>query len=233
MKILVVIAVAVFTGCQASVIRQDEAKPSIEMVKDAFWDYVSKATLTTEEILQKIKESEMGQEVNTRISESGDAINQYAVAVSGQVTPLTQELLAKMSQEAEQLKARLQQDISSVKTQLEPYIEELTSDIQQQVEQWKKDMAPYTDAQQSEALRAALLQKNEELKMSLEKSMSELQAKLGPQADELDKHLQDFQKNIALFVQNSEKVPQTLDPYAQDLKAQLTALWESFTKNIQ
>lgn len=94
---------------------------------------------------------------STRISESGDAINQYAVAVSGQVTPLTWELLAKMSQEAEQLKAHLQQDISSVKSQLEPYIAELTSDIQEQVEQWKKDVAPYTDAQQSEALRAALL----------------------------------------------------------------------------
>lgn len=63
--------------------------------------------------------------------------------------------------------------------------------------------------------------------------MSELQAEMGPQAEELLKHLQDFQKNIALFVQDSEKVPQTLDPYAQDLKTQLTVLWESFTKNLQ
>ncbi|KAI5087276.1 apolipoprotein A-IV isoform X1, partial [Silurus meridionalis] len=230
MKILAVIAIVVFNGCQASVIRQDEAKPSFEMVKDAFWDYVSKATLTTEDILQKIKESDMGQEVNTRISESGDAINQYAVAVKHQVTPLTQELLAKMSQEAEQLKARLQQDFGSVKTELEPYIEELASDIQQQMEQWKKDVAPYTDVQQPEALRAALLVKTQELKMNLEKSTSELQAKLGPQTEQLEKHLQDFQENIALFVQNSEKVPQTLDPYAEDLKTQLTSLWESFTK---
>lgn len=138
-----------------------------------------------------------------------------------------------MSQEAEQLKARLQQDTSSVKTQLEPYIEELTSDIQQQVEQWKKDMAPYTDAQQTEALRAGLLQKNEELKTSLEESISKLQARLGHQAEELETYLQDFQKNMALFIQSSEKVPQTLDPYAEDLKTQLTALWETFTKNIQ
>lgn len=42
---------------------QDQAKPSMDMVKDAFWDYVAKATLTTDDILQKIKESEMGQEV--------------------------------------------------------------------------------------------------------------------------------------------------------------------------
>lgn len=51
------------------------------------------------------------------------------VAIPDQVAPLTQEMLAKMSQEAEQLKACLQQNISSVKSQLEPYIGELTSDI--------------------------------------------------------------------------------------------------------
>lgn len=42
---------------------QDQAKVSLDIVKDAFWDYVAKATKTTEDILQKIKESEMGQEI--------------------------------------------------------------------------------------------------------------------------------------------------------------------------
>lgn len=78
--------------------------------------------------------------LSAKISESAEAISKYAVAIPDQVTPLTQELLAKMSQEAEQLKARLQQDIRSVKNQLEPYIEELKSDIQHQVEQWKKEV---------------------------------------------------------------------------------------------
>lgn len=47
-------------GCQANVIWQEQAKLCMEMVKNAFWDYVAKATQTTEDILQKIKESEMG-----------------------------------------------------------------------------------------------------------------------------------------------------------------------------
>ena len=57
------------------------------------------------------------------------------MAVRGQLTPLTQDLLTKISQEAEQLKVRLQQDLSSVKSQLEPYVQEVMSELQQQVEQ--------------------------------------------------------------------------------------------------
>lgn len=33
------------------------------MVKDAFWDYVAKVTLTAEESLNQIRQSELGQEV--------------------------------------------------------------------------------------------------------------------------------------------------------------------------
>lgn len=57
-----------FKGSQANVIWQDQAKLGMEMVKDAFWDYVAKATETTEDILQKIKEYEMGQELKWAIN---------------------------------------------------------------------------------------------------------------------------------------------------------------------
>ncbi|KAI4876206.1 hypothetical protein NFI96_017948, partial [Prochilodus magdalenae] len=260
MKVLVVLAIAVFTeisvkacaqtvflmsiGSHANVMWRDQAKPGMEIVKDAFWDYVSKATLTADDILQKIKESEMGQEVNARISESADAISQYSVAVRGQLTPMTQDLLTKISQEAEQLKVRMQQDLSSVKSQLEPYVQEIMSDLQQQVEQLKKDVAPYT-GMDSEALKATLLQKSGELKANLEKSMTDLQAQLMPQTEELrqklEQHLQDFHKTMIPLAENfqdqlaykGQVMQKQLDPYAEDLKVRLTALWESFAKSSQ
>ncbi|XP_072530836.1 uncharacterized protein [Salminus brasiliensis] len=242
MKVLVVLAVVAFAGSHANVIWQDQARPSMETVKNAFWDYVAKATQTTEDILQKIRESEMGQEVNAKISESADAIGQYAVVLRGQVTPLTQETMTRFFQEAEQLKVRLQQDLSSVKSQVDPYMQELMSTVQKQVEQLKTDVAPYTEMD-SEALKATLLQKSEEMRASLEKSVKEMQAQLGPQAEELkqklEQHMQDFQKTMIpmaenfqdKLTQNAEEMKRQLDPYAEDLKAQLTALWESFAKS--
>lgn len=52
-----------FTGCHANLTWQDKPIPNVDVLKNAFWDYVAKATLTTEEALQKIKQSELGQEI--------------------------------------------------------------------------------------------------------------------------------------------------------------------------
>uniref|UniRef100_A0AAR2K5Y4 Apolipoprotein A-IV n=1 Tax=Pygocentrus nattereri TaxID=42514 RepID=A0AAR2K5Y4_PYGNA len=212
MKVLVVLAIAVFTGCHAKSMWQDQAKPSMDMVKDAFWDYVSKATLTTDDILQKIRESEMGQEVNARISESADAVSQYALAVRGQLTPLTQDLLTKISQEAEQLNVRLQQDLSSMDA----------------------ETLKATLLQKSEELKANLEKNMKDLQAQLEPQTEELRQKL-------EQHLQDFQKTMIPLAENfqdqlaykGQQMQKSLDPYAEDLKAQLTALWESFAKSSQ
>uniref|UniRef100_A0A0E9VT38 Apolipoprotein C-II n=1 Tax=Anguilla anguilla TaxID=7936 RepID=A0A0E9VT38_ANGAN len=44
MKLFVVLALVAFTDCQANVLRSDEPKPQLDLVKDAFWDYFVKAT---------------------------------------------------------------------------------------------------------------------------------------------------------------------------------------------
>ena len=51
------------TGCNANILWQEPPKTSLDMVKDAFWDYVAKATSTAEESLNQIRQSELGQEV--------------------------------------------------------------------------------------------------------------------------------------------------------------------------
>uniref|UniRef100_A0A671LTU4 Apolipoprotein A-IV a n=1 Tax=Sinocyclocheilus anshuiensis TaxID=1608454 RepID=A0A671LTU4_9TELE len=238
MKTFVVFVIAVFTGCHANVMWQDQPEPSMNLVKNSFRNYGSQATLTAEITPQMIRNSELGQEINDRISKSTDAINKYTLAIQSQVTPMTRDLLAKLSQEADQLKLHLEQEMTSI------------GDIEEQVEQLKKDVAPYAETLNSEALRSTLVQGAEELKTKLERSLMEM----GPQTEELkqklDQHFLDFQmssplaksfqsqlaqrrqelqKNLALYSEELSK----LDPYAQDLKAQLTALWESFAKNKQ
>lgn len=50
-------------GCQANMMWQDQAEPSMELVKNAFWNYVAQATLTAEDTVQMIKNSELGQDI--------------------------------------------------------------------------------------------------------------------------------------------------------------------------
>ncbi len=138
-----------------------------------------------------------------------------------------------------------------MQSQLKPYVEEIRGDIEEQVEGLQKYAAPYAETLNSEALRSTLVQGAEELKAKLERSLMEM----GPQTEELkqklDQHFLEFQMSMSLLAQTfqsqlaqrsqelqknlapySEELSK-LDPYAQDLKARLTALWESFAKNKQ
>ncbi|KAK2903092.1 hypothetical protein Q8A67_007805 [Cirrhinus molitorella] len=258
MKVIVVLALAVFTGCQANIFYADEPKPQLEQLTDAFWSYVAKATQTAEDTVKMIRSSQLGQEVNSRLTQSADMASEYAVTLKKQMDPMAEELMSKITKEAEVLRERLGQDLTSVRDKLEPYADNLKSQIQQRVEELRTAMAPYADSLDSETLKATLLQKSEELRGNLEQSVKELQAQLEPYTadikEKVDQRLQEFQKTVnpltedlqtqirerAQMVQQSltpyaEDLKEKLDPYAQDLQAQLTALYAAtnFTLQLQ
>uniref|UniRef100_A0A3Q4BFR4 Apolipoprotein A-IV n=1 Tax=Mola mola TaxID=94237 RepID=A0A3Q4BFR4_MOLML len=255
MKVLVVLALAVFSVCNANILWHEPPKSNLDVVKDAFWDYVAKATLTAEESLTQIRQSELGQEVNARIAQSTDTVNQYVAALRTQVAPLTQDLMTRVSQEAEQLKARLEKDLTDVSTNLQP-LTDMVVQLQRQVEELKREVAPYTEAMDPETLKAVLLQKSQQLKAELDKNANELQGKMIPLAEDMRERvaqsLDDFQKTLiplaqsfeTQLTQKTQEIQERLVPYgeelrakldtgAQDLQAQLTALLESFTKKTQ
>lgn len=53
----------VSAGCNARIVRQNQPKQQVDMMKDAFWDYVAKATMTAEDSLKQITQSQLGKEV--------------------------------------------------------------------------------------------------------------------------------------------------------------------------
>uniref|UniRef100_A0A3P8SDB8 Apolipoprotein A-IV a n=2 Tax=Amphiprion percula TaxID=161767 RepID=A0A3P8SDB8_AMPPE len=251
MKVFVVLAVAVLSGCHANLFYADAPKPQLEVLSDVFWDYIAKATQTADDTLQMIRKSPIGQEVNARLTESADIASKYAVTLQKQLPPAAHDLMTKITTEADLLKNALTQELSSVRDKLEPYTEDMKTQIQQRVEQLKQDLAPYADTLDSEALRTTLMQRSEELKTNLEQSVKDLQAQLGPYTDDLkqkvDRHLQDFQKSVATMTEKvhvevsqranlvkqmvapyAEDLKEKLDPYAQDLQAQLMSLYQSF-----
>uniref|UniRef100_UPI0037E79CAB apolipoprotein A-I-like n=1 Tax=Semicossyphus pulcher TaxID=241346 RepID=UPI0037E79CAB len=254
MKVLVLLAL--FSVCNANILWHEQPKTNLDLVKDAFWDYVAKATMTAEDSLKQIRESELGQEVNTRISQSADTVNQYVVALRTQVTPLTQNFMTQFTQESEQLKARLEKDLTTVSDTLLPFAQEMVARFQVQVEELKKEAAPYAESMDPESLKTVLLQKSQELKVQLADSVSQMQAQMVPYTEDMKEKigqsLDESQKSMMLLVQSFEtqlaqktqEVQQSLTPMgeelkakldasAQDMQAQLTALWESFTKNTQ
>uniref|UniRef100_A0A8C2I2G3 Apolipoprotein A-IV-like n=1 Tax=Cyprinus carpio TaxID=7962 RepID=A0A8C2I2G3_CYPCA len=177
MKVLVVLALAVFTGCQANIFYADEPKPQLEQLTDAFWSYVSKATQTAEEtniylhlpfLCPEMKLKCFSSYRSARLTQSADMASEYAVTLKKQMDPLAEELMTKITKEAEVLRERLGQDLMNARDKLEPYADNLQSQIQQRVEELRTAMAPYADSLDSETLKATLLQKSEELRGNLE-----------------------------------------------------------------
>ncbi|XP_004569265.2 uncharacterized protein LOC101472019 [Maylandia zebra] len=247
MKTLIVLAL--FSVCNANILWPEPPKSNLEVVKDAFWDYVAKATQTAEESLKQIRESQLGEEVNTKISQSADTVNQYVATLHTQVAPLTQNFMTQFSQEAEQLKARLEKDLAAMGTNAE----EMVAKIQTKVDELKSGAEAYAQAMDPEPMKAVLQQKSQELKEQLEQSMSQLQAQMVPYTEnmkqKMEQSLEEFQRNMMPLTQSFEtqvaqktqEIQQRLAPYgdklrerldssAQDLQTQLNALWKTFTK---
>uniref|UniRef100_A0A3Q1FYH2 Apolipoprotein A-IV a n=1 Tax=Acanthochromis polyacanthus TaxID=80966 RepID=A0A3Q1FYH2_9TELE len=240
MKILVVLVVAVFTaGCNANIELQTPSKQQLDMVKDAFWDHVAKATATAEDSLKKIRESELGQEFNCSILVEV-ALNElkllcisYTVLLLCSSLIASQDLVSTFSQEAEQLKARLEKG-------LQPYAQEMLDMLQTKLEELKKEM----ETSDAEALKELMLQRSQELKLQLDQSVEQLQTRVGPYAEEMKQKLdqgmeQSFEVHVA---QKAQEVRKQLAPYEEELKAKLTsenlkaqlgALWDAFSKLAQ
>ncbi|KAA8591730.1 hypothetical protein FQN60_017104 [Etheostoma spectabile] len=241
------------TGCHANLFYADAPKPQLEVLTDAFWDYIAKATQTADDTLQMIRKSQFGQEVNARLADSTDIASKYATTLQEQLSPAAQDLMTKITAEAEVLRKVLAQELSTVRDKLEPYTEDMKAQIQQRVEQLKQELAPYADSLDSEALRTTLMQKSEDLKTNLEQSVKDLQAQMGPYTDDLklkvDQHFQNFQDSVApmsekvqvelsqranvvkqMVAPYAEDLREKLDPYAQDLQDQLMSLYQSFVE---
>ncbi|KAK1894987.1 Apolipoprotein Eb, partial [Dissostichus eleginoides] len=164
MKVFLVLAIAVLSGCNANIFYADAPKPQLEVLTDAFWDYIGKATQTADDTLQMIRKSEFGHEVNARLADSTDIASQYAVSLQEQLPPAAQDLMTKITAEADVLRNVLTKELSTVRGKLEPYTDDMKVQIQQRVEQLKQELAPYAESLDTEALRATLEQKSEELK---------------------------------------------------------------------
>ncbi|XP_034089449.1 apolipoprotein A-I-like [Gymnodraco acuticeps] len=250
MKVLVVLVLAVFTGCNANILYADAPKPQIELLTEVFLDYVAKATETADDTLQMINKSPFFQGVNEHLEETKCVAAHSLFFMHEMLPPASQDMFHKVIREAKELKGRVERELAAAQDIMKPYTDNMEVQIQQRVEQLKQKLAPYAESIDTEAVRATLEQKSEELKQSVK----DLQAQLGPYIDDLklkvDQHLQDFQERVApvaervqdQLIQKAiqvrdmaapyvEDLRVNLNPYSQDLQARLTSLYEANAKS--
>uniref|UniRef100_A0AAY5EY70 Apolipoprotein A-IV a n=1 Tax=Electrophorus electricus TaxID=8005 RepID=A0AAY5EY70_ELEEL len=215
MKVVVILILAVFTGCQANIFYADEPKPQLEQLTGAFWDYVAQATHTAEDTLKMIQESQLGQEVKYV----------FLLFLQYQMHPLAQDIVTKISKEAEVLKVEDLRvavapyadslDSQSLKATILQKTEELRESVEEKVQGLQSQLEPYTT----------------DLKQRMDQHLEDFQQTIVPLTEDLQTQIAErtalVQQSLAPY---AEDLKEKLDPYAQNLKDQLMALYESFSK---
>ncbi|CAM4680005.1 unnamed protein product [Lepidochelys olivacea] len=253
-----ILTLAILAGSQASLL-SDEPTPRLEQVRKGFWEYVAKATSSTEKTMELIRKSELGQEINSCISYSLAAANTYGTELQKQLPLVAQELAAKPSKGTEQLVQKIagelqrkgQWSVEDLQAGPAPYAEGLLEQAEQRAETLHHSVAAGTQElserlQQSvEKLRSQLGPFAQELSERLQQSVEKLRSQLGPFAQELSERLQqpvqDFQQGLEPYLQKLQgslshgvqHVRRNLHPYAEDLQGRLGSLWASFLQHLQ
>ncbi|XP_023270311.1 apolipoprotein A-I-like [Seriola lalandi dorsalis] len=133
MKLLVVLVLAVFTGCNANLVWQNPPKHQVDMVKDAFWDYVARATMTAEDSLKQIRRSELGRDVKEMKQKMEQSLEEFQTSMipltqnfQTQLKQKTQEIQQNLAPYGEELKDKLDTDVQNLKKQLAALWESFT-----------------------------------------------------------------------------------------------------------
>lgn len=179
---------------------------------------------------------------STLLTQSTDAISQFADSVRTQAGPISQDIVTRLTEESERLKARVDADLTVLGNQMQPYAEELVAELRRKVEELKREAEPYTGPVDTDSL----IQRSTELKEQLDRSIEQLQAEMIPFAEEMKERVQqgvdemlrtqvnmntqELQERVTLL---GEELKAKLNTDTKMLRRQLKDLWKSFMKMTQ
>lgn len=180
--------------------------------------------------------------LSTLLTQSTEAINQFADSVHAQAGPISQDIVSRLTQESERVKARLDADLTVLGNQLQPYVDEVAAEVMRKVEELKREAEPYTGPVDVDSL----IQRSAELREQLDRSIEQLQAEMTPFAEEMKEKVQqgvdellktqmnmDTQALQGRLTQLGEELKAKMNTDTKILRRQLKDLWRSFVEMTQ
>lgn len=159
-----------------------------------------------------------------------------------QASPISQDIITRLTQESERVKARLDADLTVLGNQMQPYVEEVVAEMWKKVEELKVDAEPYTGPVDADSL----IRRSAELREQLDRSIEQLQAEMTPFAEEMREKVQqgvdellktqmnmDTQELQGRLTQLGEEMKVKLNADTRVLRRQLKNLWRSFMEMTQ
>jgi len=186
--VALILALAVFSGCNASPVQQAEVVPQkLEVTVDRFWQYVSELTDQAVGISDTVKTSQIAREIDTLISDTMAELAVYKEEIDTKIAPYAETSAAQLTEDFQLLANRLQKDMVDAKERSTEYLGEIKSMMEQNTDDVRNRLNSYTHK-----LKKRLNKDTEEIRNTVATYLGELQSRTVQNLDAVKEHVEPY-----------------------------------------
>ncbi|XP_068611536.1 apolipoprotein Eb [Brachionichthys hirsutus] len=237
--VILIVALAVITGCNARAVSQPDASPNWENTVNRFWRYIADLNTQGDGVMQSLKVSHFSRELDTLITDTMAELTTYRDDIQNKLSPYTDSTTSQMSQDLQLLANRLQKDMLDAKERSVGYLGEVKAMVAQNNDDIQQRISTYTTK-----LRKRLNKDTEEIRTGISTYLGEIQSrasqnldaarvKFEPYIDEAsDSTMKKLGDLSTIMKDQTEGLGQQLEIQAEGLRTQLEAAAEELRTSL-
>uniref|UniRef100_A0A8C5ELH6 Apolipoprotein Eb-like n=2 Tax=Gouania willdenowi TaxID=441366 RepID=A0A8C5ELH6_GOUWI len=238
---VLVLALAVITGCNARAVRQASPVPNPwEETVDRFWQTVTNLNQKADGVIQDLKASQLSRELDTLITDTMAELTVYKDDIQTKLTPFTEASVGKLSQDLTLLFEKLRRDMVDAKDRNVVYLGELKSMLEHNSDDVHGRITTY-----SNKLRKRLTKDTEEIRETVSTYLGELQSRTSQNLHNVREGVEPYVKqagdtasqkftDISTILKNqAEGLGQQLETQAEGIKTQLESTAEEIRTSLE
>ncbi|CAL8289958.1 unnamed protein product [Merluccius merluccius] len=227
--VALILALAVVAGCNARAVIPDQTPPIWEETVDRFWRYIADLSTKTDGVVDNIKASQFGRELDTLITDTMAEISVYREGVTEKLGPYADDTTGQLTKDLQLLVDRLHSDMLEAKEKSRVYLEEVKSLVEQNADETNTRISSYTHK-----LKKRLNKDKEVIRSTIENYLGEVQSRASQNLGVVKERVEPFfseahgtaADKLASFTDLLRTQAGQLETQAESLKGQLEATAE-------
>nr|XP_057903177.1 apolipoprotein Ea isoform X2 [Doryrhamphus excisus]XP_057903178.1 apolipoprotein Ea isoform X2 [Doryrhamphus excisus]XP_057903179.1 apolipoprotein Ea isoform X2 [Doryrhamphus excisus]XP_057903180.1 apolipoprotein Ea isoform X2 [Doryrhamphus excisus] len=210
---LIIVTLAVISGCQARSVVQDEFTTPWEAAVENFKNYMTALNEKADGMVKDIKSSQIKRELDTLIQDSMAELDAYREDLEIKLAPYTQETAKRLGSELRGLAEHLYDHMIMYRDQMETYSQELNTLVKQNADDIRLKVSAYT-----RKMKKRLSKDTMEIKTHVATYFEKLQARTSNNMEDLRVRLQPY------FAQVRDNTQAKITTLNDLLKAQVESM---------
>ncbi|XP_061597230.1 apolipoprotein Eb-like [Cololabis saira] len=235
----VILALAVFSGCQARSIAPEEWRSTLEDTVDKLKEYMTDMNTRAEEVVKDIRSHQISRELDTLFQDSVAEMSMYKDDLHTKLAPYTQEATERLGRDLQRMAGKLGEHMTDARQQMDLYGQELRTMVELNTDDVRNRLSAY-----SRKLNKRILKDTEEMKRVVGDYFSELHSRSSDHAEDLRARLDPYFAQVRVNAQakmttindllksQMETVKGQIQTAAEDIKERFEDTTEDLTSAL-